>query len=142
MNYDDPRDHQSDRVKKFLERISAIESSSGKDVEHPVMENGIHKDTAAVGEYGLMPNTAIEMANRYDIPEGQGKSAAEIQIELKGNPELAKRIAESMASGLLNKNDEESANYMWEFGHNKEPDPEKVKKADRTRKFRVLKKHE
>lgn len=141
-DYQDPREHKGKRVSEFLKKMSQIESSGGVDTDHKRMSTGIHKNTAAVGEYGIMPNTAIEMANRYGIPELKDLSPAEAEQALAANPELAQRVAASMASGLLNKTNEENANYMWEHGHNKVPTPEKVEKSPRTKKFRVLNKNE
>lgn len=138
----DPRDYKADRVSKFLKKMSQIESSGGVDTDHKRMSNGIHKDTAAVGEYGIMPNTAIEMGNRYNMPELKGLSPEEAEAALASNPELAQRVAATMASGLLNKTDEETANYMWEHGHNKIPQKEKVESSPRTKKFRVLNKND
>jgi acetate kinase len=141
MNYDDPRDYKAKQVSEFLKKMSAIESSSGTDTDHRQIKEGIHKGTAAVGDYGIMPNTALEMGNRYNIPELQGLNPEEAQALLSQNPELAERVAASMASGLLDKTDEETANYMWQYGHNKIPEQEKVKKSPRTRKFKILNKN-
>lgn len=138
-NYDDPRDHKGKQVAKFLEKMSMIESSGGKNLNHNRMPAGIHKDTAAIGEYGLMPQTAMEISNRAGgIPELEGMDKHQVEEYLKLNPEVAERLAQTMASRLLQKNDSESANYMWEMGHNRKPSKEKVEAHPRTRKFRVL----
>lgn len=141
-NYEDPRDKKSKQVSEFLKKMSEIESSGGRNINHKQMVSGIHKGTAAVGDYGIMPNTALEIGKRHGMEELQGLSPEQAQDLLSKDPELAERIAETMASKLLNKTDEETANYMWQYGHNKEPNPIKVNKADRTRKFRVLSKNE
>ena len=64
----------------------------------------------------------------------------EAEDYLNKNPEMAEKIAKSMASWLNAKRGEgELANYMWQYGHNKPPkDTSVIQKSDRTRKFRVL----
>lgn len=142
MNYDDPRDHKAKKVSKFLEKMSAIESSSGKNTNHKTMEHGIHKGHTAVGNYGIMPNTALEIGRRHNMNELQDLTPEETEALLKEDAELAERIAATMASQLLNKTDEESANYMWQYGHNRKPDSAKVEESPRTKKFRVLSKND
>jgi antitoxin component of RelBE/YafQ-DinJ toxin-antitoxin module len=51
----------------FKRLISYLESSSGKQTDHPMVTSGIQKNTKAIGEYGLMPNTAIQMAKERVI---------------------------------------------------------------------------
>lgn len=137
----DPREYRAERVKKFLEKMSQIESSGGQDLDHPVITDpkSIHSGTKAIGEYGLMPLTAKEMDSRFGTNELKGMDKFEAQKYLEQNPELVERLAKSMASRLVAKEGEgEDSNYMWQHGHNKRPSKEKVEKAERTKKFRVL----
>jgi hypothetical protein len=143
MNYDDPRDYRKKRVQDFLKKMSQIESSGGKNLDHPVITDSksIHAGTKAVGEYGMMPLTAQEMDKRFKTNELQGMDKVEAQEYLEQNPELVDRLAKSMASKLVEEHGEgEDSNYMWQHGHNKAPSKEKVAKAERTKKFRVLNK--
>jgi hypothetical protein len=133
-NYEDPRAHKAAMLKKFLEKISQIESSGGKDLDHREMTHGMHKGTAAVGNYGLMPLTAKDQAGG----ELKGLSAKEIQTKLEADPELSKRLAETLASKLLNKNSEEKSAYKWLHGQYSNPSEEQLKKSDYVRKFKVL----
>ena len=69
-----------------------------------------------------MPLTALEMAKRFNIEELKGMDKFEAEDYLNKNPEMAEKIAKSMASWLNAKRGEgELANYMWQYGHNKGP---------------------
>lgn len=140
--YVDPRDHRKQQVQEFLKKMSAIESSSGTDLAHKRITNpkSVHYGTAAVGEYGLMPLTAQEMDKRFGVNELQKMDKFEAEKKLNENPELAERLAKSMAARLTNQHGEgELANYMWQYGHNSPPeDLKSVQKVERTKKFRVL----
>lgn len=52
-------------VKLTLAMVSALESSGGLQVEHPVITNpkSIHYGQAAQGEYGMMPKTLAEFGS-------------------------------------------------------------------------------
>jgi len=135
-NYEDPRAHKAAMLKKFLEKISQLESSGGRDLDHKKMRHGMHKGTAAVGDHGLMPLTAQD----NDAGTLDGLSAEEVQAKLAAEPEVAERISETLASKLLRKNDEETASYKWLHGQYSKPSPEQLKQSDRVKKFRVLSK--
>lgn len=142
--YIDPRDYRKQQVQEFLKKMSAIESSSGKDLAHKKITNpnSVHYGTAAVGEYGLMPLTAQEMDTRFGVNKLQDMDKFEAEKKLNENPELAEQLAKSMAARLTNQHGEgELANYMWQYGHNSPPKDQKtVQTAERTKKFRVLNK--
>lgn len=138
QEYKDPRENRADAVQEFLKKIAALESSSGKNMNHPEMKSGMHSGTSAVGEYGLMPVTAKDLDKQYDINQLQDLDNTEVQERLKNDPELRQRIAETLASQLLNKVPQETAAHMWEYGHNKVPSKEKLEQSPRVRKFRVL----
>ena len=57
-------DDQKQKVQRFLKTIQMIESSGGKNFNHPEIESGIHEGHRAIGNYGLMPNTVQEIATR------------------------------------------------------------------------------
>lgn len=138
INYADPRDHKADMLRKFLEKISQLESSGGRDLAHKEMVDGMHKGTAAVGTYGLMPLTAQDIDRQSGTDILKDMPAEAVQQKLQQDPELAKRLAETMASKLLGKNNEEEAAYKWLNGPYSDPTPEDLKKSDRVRKFKVL----
>lgn len=142
--YSDPRDHRGEQVKDFLKKMSAIESSSGKNLKHPKITDpkSIHYGTAAVGEHGLMPLTAQEMDTRFGTNELKKMDKFQAEKYLNENPELVDKLTKSMAARLTNEHGEgELANYMWQHGHNSPPkDLNAVENADRTSKFRILNK--
>ena len=59
----DVQDHNPDD--KQLDVIATIESSSGKNVKHPVIKFGPHAGTSAIGKYGMMPMQVVDTIN-YD----------------------------------------------------------------------------
>ena len=136
--YKDPRDYKSEAVQEFLKKIAELESDSGQNMNHREMKHGMHSGTSAVGEYGIMPVTARDLDKQYNINQLEDLDNAEVQERLKNDPELRQRIAETLASKLLNKVPSETAAHMWQFGHNKVPSEEKLEQSPRVRKFRVL----
>ena len=120
QEYIDPREYKKQQTEEFLKKMSAIESSSGKNTKHKKITNpnSVHYGTAAIGQYGIMPLTALEMAKRFNIEELKGMDKFEAEDYLNKNPEMAEKIAKSMASWLNAKRGEgELANYMWQYGH-------------------------
>lgn len=116
-----------ERIKNFLKTISYIESSGGKNTDHPTMESGIHSGDSAIGRYGLMPNTVKEIINRMrlagSVPEelnGLDKVDSEKLKEIiTQNPNIEDKLAESLAQRQLMKYPEEDmAAYSWNQGHN------------------------
>ncbi len=122
----------SNKIKAFLDKISAIESSSGKNFNHREMESGIHKGTSAIGRFGLMPKTVDEVLNRSkqmgmmssDLKQLSKMSPDEKKDFLEANPEIEYKLAEQLAAHVLNKQqgDEEKAAYSWLYGHNLTPE--------------------
>lgn len=49
---------------QLIKALSHLESSGNKNTEHSQMNEGIHAGDSAIGEFGLMPNTAKETATR------------------------------------------------------------------------------
>lgn len=41
-----------------------MESSGGKNLDHPIIEEGRHAGTSAQGQYGVMPNNMEDLAKR------------------------------------------------------------------------------
>lgn len=113
---------------KFLSAISNVESSGGKNLNHPLITYGMHKGDRAIGEYGIMPNTAQEMANRLvregndsdELREITNLPAEEIRDRLESNKNLYNTIAKRMAKHVFRDTDEPLiAAYRWHQGHNK-----------------------
>lgn len=121
-----------DDVDDFLNNISQIESSGGKNFNHKTIQSGIQKGTTAIGRYGLMPNTvdeAIVRAKNSGDDDGSlddilGMDADTKKSFLEGNPDIEHKIARSLASTVLNKQagDTEKAAYAWNHGSNLSPD--------------------
>lgn len=142
----------NDNVKSFLNRISQIESRGGEDMNHKTINEGIHKGTAAIGRYGLMPNTVNEVLNRMRIrgemtPELENLKSMDhetMKKSLEANPQLEEMIAEQLAGRVLQRQgDDEKAAYSWHQGHNLTPEAveEKGYKDDGyVKKYNALKK--
>lgn len=144
--YLDKVDKDLARVEEFLGDTSDIESSRGRILNHAIVRDpkSIHFGTRAVGEYGLMPVTAIDIARNAGVTELAGVNKFEAQRILEENPELTRRLAETMASKLLKRNTLEDANIKWQFGADSKVSPEAISqnrnKQERARKFKVLQK--
>lgn len=50
--------------KHLLESIAFIESSGGKNMDHPWIEKGPHAGTRAVGKFAFMPKTVHELVDK------------------------------------------------------------------------------
>lgn len=109
---------------KFLNAISMIESSGGKNLNHRELKHGIHKGDRAIGIYGLMPNTILDLMNqrkkynRFLTPlKGLNKNL--IVYEVKNRPLIQYGIAKTLANYLLKKHkDPYKAAHAWHYGHN------------------------
>lgn len=130
-----------DKVKTFLDLISQIESSGGKDTSHKEMAHGIQAGDAALGQYGLMPNTIYEMAKRQRMKDVLNIPKEELSE--KFSPELEQKIADALANRVLEKSggDQSVAAYRWNMGHNLPPEritPETLESSPYVQKFRAL----
>lgn len=116
------------KIKSFLDRISMIESSGGKNMNHKRMEHGIHAGDAAIGKYGFMPNTVKEMANRmgkdHPLNSYSQMDNAQIEKQLAQNPEHQDKFANHLANHLHDKfgGEEHKMAYSWNQGHNLTPE--------------------
>lgn len=138
-------------VPGFLNTIQQIESSGGQNTNHPTMQAGIHAGEAAMGKYGLMPNTLREIANRARLsgqsnPEiknvGAMADGQQMKAYIEQHPEVEQMFAEQLAGRLLKKfPNEEQAAYSWNQGHNLSPEAvakRKYKDHDYVKKFNQL----
>lgn len=118
--------------KKFLDTIRQIESSGGKNTDHPAMNAGIQAGTQAFGQYGLMPNTVKEIAKRKlmqgevnpNIQTLNRLPASQVNDYLSTNPDVEQQLADTLADRVLQRQggDEEKAAFSWNMGHNLTPD--------------------
>ncbi len=130
MPFNEDSDENKLKPEDFLKIISQIESSGGKNFDHPEIQNGIQAGTAAAGQYGLMPNTIQELVNRQRL-SGQMNPAMrdiaseppeQMKADVESNPDIENQLAGQLATRVLNKsNDPAMAAYMWHSGHNLQP---------------------
>ena len=129
----------------FLKTISQIESSGGKNLNHKEINSGIQAGSSAYGEYGLMPNTIREMANRAGLNNISNLDDENLKSKLDEDPSLKNKIIETLYNHL---NQKESGDplkmaYAWNQGHNLTPDKisdENLQKSDYVNKFKNLSK--
>lgn len=116
----------------FLKLMRVLESSGGKNTNHRTMEGGMHKGQAAIGEYGMMPNTVKEMAGRR-MAAGDATELDKMLVEadpnsikaiLAQNPDKYKQYSEQLADHVLDKSggDPAAAASGWLYGHNMSKD--------------------
>lgn len=128
-----------DQAAEFLEPISGVESSFGKNTNHRQITSGMHKGHRAIGKVGQMPNTINETINRINmnpniLPEEQelvdeanalqNLSPEELKSVVESNPQLEDYLAQNLASHVLDKQggDLNKAAYSWLHGHNLKPE--------------------
>lgn len=141
----------SPEEKQFLDKMSSIESSKGQDIDHATIRSpdSIQAGDAAIGRYGIMPNTAKELYTRAKL-QNQVTPELEPINQLEGtdlkdyintNPNVEDELATRLYRHIKSKPnvDDDTADYMWQYGHNKVPDRAKVEASPRTEKFRKLK---
>lgn len=145
-------ENDDDKVAQFLDAISNIESSGGKNFKHPTMESGIHEGETAIGRYGLMPNTVNEVLNRMrmngtltdDLSQLKDLDPDTLKQTLESRPDLEHKIAKTLASKVLQKQqDEEKAAFSWNKGHNLTPErinQMPYKDSDYVKKYNTYKK--
>lgn len=111
-------------VNSFLKLIKAMESSGGKDTNHKPIQDGIQQGDAAVGDYGLMPNTAKELAGVGKVGPSddviKNLPNSEVSDLLKENPQLSEQYVKMLAEKLMQKTKGDPVLGMtgWNQGHN------------------------
>lgn len=140
------------KLRDMLGVISQLESSGGKNIAHPTIETGLQEGQTAIGNYGLLPNTVREVLNSMKhrgapIPPELQNTLPLTDKGLAGKliekPELQNAVAGDLMSRVLNRSggDEDKAAYMWNTGHNLDPNsitPEKLDTNPYVEKFRKL----
>ena len=99
----------SSQLPPHLQRISIMESSSGKNKEHAEVKEGVHKGTRSVSAFGLMPKYIKEVAEKFK--------------PLK-NSTLGKLILSSDVDQVNNlvsnhEHDSELANHIWNYNQSR-----------------------
>lgn len=136
--------------KDFLNKIKQIESSGGKDFNHPVVTaENLQQGDRAIGRYGLMPNTVKELVNRRrlrgtvspDMLTLSEMHPDQMKEHLEANPELEDQLANDLSTHVIQKQggDEEKAAYSWIQGHNMNPEkitPDTLNQSNYVQKFR------
>lgn len=137
------------KTKRFLEKIKNIESSGGKNTDHKELKSGIHRGQAAIGDYGLMPNTISEIINRArinkeltpEMKELQSIDPGQLKEHLEQRRDIQDQLAQKLAAHVMKKQqgDIDRAAYGWYMGHNKTPNDVSIhdlNQSDYVRKFR------
>lgn len=129
--YEEQDVQSKEKLERFLDIISQIESSGGKNFAHRPITEGIHAGTSAAGTYGLMPNTMREISSRSlqeEMPLSEEAlnvselPAQRMKQEIERQPGLEKEFAERLADRVLTRYPtEEEAAYSWMYGHNISP---------------------
>lgn len=108
---------------QFKKIISQLESSGGKNLEHPEIQSGIHEGTKAFGEFALMPATAKEFARRINMNDIKNMEPNEVNKYLESNPDKEEKLINAAMDYVLKKqNDPLKAAYSWNMGHNLKPE--------------------
>lgn len=113
-------------VELFKKVLSELESSGGINTEHKTITSGIHKGTSAKGQYGLMLNTAKEMAKRKakkdnaDLELLNIQSDDEFESYLQKYPQKYDEMVNRLVNHVWQKSvgDIPTAATMWRWGHN------------------------
>lgn len=117
--------------KELLKRVlTFLESSGGVNTNHKPMQSGIHANTTAVGELGLMLNTAKEVANRKRLSKQADEKDLELlnninsqeQFEqfLQNNPNKYEDYTNQLIDRVYTRSEGDipTAATMWRWGHN------------------------
>lgn len=107
----------------FKKLISYLESSSGKNTNHPMVNHGPNAGTSAMGEYALMPRTAQDLARQNSnkteldriVQEADPKSVEEI---LTSNPGKYKQYIDQLTDKVSDSPSLEEAATKWKAGQN------------------------
>ena len=119
-----PRIQHNIEINPFLKTIAMIESSGGKNTEHKEIKTGMHAGNAAIGRYGLMPSTVVDIAKKSDrikkyYPElasfDHKKDGKTIKDIVSSDPNLENLIALELQNRLSKVfgGDHEKMAYAW-----------------------------
>ena len=131
----------------FLKLMSQLESSGGKNLNHKPSVHGANPGDTAIGQYGLMPQTAYEVVHptggkiQTDPNMWQYNDLDKNQLaaEVAKNPDLEKAIAGQYADKVLNRaQSPEAASEAWLAGPNKIYSGDELNQMPRVQKFQQL----
>lgn len=103
-----------EELEMIRKALSFLESSHNEDANHPVVEHGVNAGDSAMGQFGLMPITAKEFANRmlkeqgYKTPPEMMKNPTPQDV-LKDQQYMNKR---KLLDNIANTPDETLPDYM------------------------------
>jgi hypothetical protein len=117
----------------FLWSISQVETSGGKNLNHPIVTSGPQKGQQAIGRWALLRPTINEFLDRQEkfrghLPERlkriRGMSRDQIHEYFQHNPDAEVEIARAVGRQVLSKQkgDRHRAAYSWLHGHNLSPE--------------------
>ncbi len=129
---------------EFLKIIRQIESSGGKNINHPMVHHGVNKGTKAIGEYALMPATVDELVKRkVEYQNLASMTPEQKQQYLEKNPQLQRKLAGFMYEHLKDRynNNPIQMAAAYNQGMYLPPErlsPERTDKMDYVNKFKRL----
>lgn len=114
-------------IRDKYKRINRImESRDGQNINHRIMQSGIHEGTSAMGEYGIMPTTAQDMLKHSKDPLDQlivDSDPNRVEEILKGNPQVYDRLVDKETNKIANKTEDPvAASLLWNAGSNHSSD--------------------
>lgn len=131
----------------FLKLMSQLESSGGKNLNHKPSVHGTNPGDTAIGQYGIMPQTAYEVVHptggkvQTDPNMWQYNDLDKNQLaaEVAKNPDLEKAIAGQYADKVLNRaQSPEAASQMWLQGASHPISSYDLPDIQRVQKFQQL----
>jgi hypothetical protein len=131
----------------FLKLMSQLESSGGKQLNHPAATKGISAGEHAVGQYGLMPQTSYEVVHPTggkvqtdpNMWQYNGLDKDQLAAEITKNPDLEHSIASQYADKILNRaQNPDAAAAMWNYGASKPFSQDDLDNSQRVQKFQML----
>jgi uncharacterized protein (UPF0147 family) len=125
---------------EFLQIIGQIESSGGKNTNHPVLKTGMHKGSSAIGKYALMPLTINELVkNNPQLQYLAQMDEARKRATLENNQALQDQLAGMYYDkAAKNSNSDQEAAYKWLHGYNSRPTEQNLQNDEYTNKFNRL----
>lgn len=150
MDLKDLHSNMSDKInlEDYLKLISQLESSGGIQTNHPAAQVGINKGQHALGQYGLMPQTAYEVVHPSDPRKVQTNpdlmnytnlNKNQLADEITKNPQLEHDVAAQYGQKILNRaQNPEAASLMWQYGASQPFSQDELDQSDRVQKFKRL----
>lgn len=129
---------------QLLQFIAQIESNSGKNFNHQIINHGLNKGTRAIGTYGLTPATVNDIIKNN--PEYNNLAALDPEAKkqyLESNPNIENSIAGQLVDTLQKRysGDPSKIAYAWNHGTYINPNkitPEILQNDEYTNKFNRL----